>query len=95
MQLELFPALERQPEELWHPPLVTVPGSTWRIDIRVLWNPLAQRGVVAGELTDDDTRELLAWLLLPGAHSIQELSQHLRKVMEHQMDRLGYLDEPF
>ena len=95
MQLSLFPDSTAKPEAIWSPPLCPVPDTTYRCEIRFLWNPLAQRGTCAVEITDDDTRELISWELRPGAQSIQELSNHVRAALETSAAALAYLDEPF
>ena len=95
VQLRLFPDLQPHSEAVWAPPLCPVPDTTYRCEVRFLWNPLAHRGTCAVEVTDDDTRELIAWELRPGAHSIQDLSNDIEAAVQTAMASLLYLDEPF
>lgn len=95
MQLSLNLRDHVRPQETWAPPLCPVPDTTYRVEIRLLWNPLMQRGTAAMEITDDDTRELIAWRLLPGAKSLQDLAWNVSDFREALMEALRYLDEPF
>lgn len=94
MQLELFPVTQLA-QRIYSPPLTPVRDTTYRVEVRYLWCPSAQRGTAALEVTDDDTRELIAWELLPGAESLEELRQAVKECMESAAQHLDYLDEPF
>lgn len=95
MQLRLDLDDARHPEARWSPPLCPVPETTYRVEVRALWCPRWQRGTVALEITDDDTREQIAWELRPGAHTLQELANDVRDSVASALGSLDYLDEPF
>lgn len=94
-QLRLFEDHHPEVDETKSLPLVVVPGTTWRFEIRALWCSLAHRGIVAMEVTDDDTRELIHWQLAPGADSFEQLVKLLRIALADGVTTLDQLDAPF
>lgn len=94
MQLTLFDATATV-QRRESPPLVYLGDTTWRFELRFLWCPRARRGVVATEVTDDATRELVWWELRPGAHGGDELLEEVRHAVEALMDEWEHLDSPF
>lgn len=95
MQLSLFKDDHDEASKRLSLPLVVVPDTTWRLEIRALWSNTAQRGIVALELTDDDSRELIEWQLLPGTHSLKQLAQQIDELRLAGVNTLAQLDEPF
>lgn len=76
-------------------PLLAVPGTVWRVEIRGIWAPDEQRGLAACEITDDATRELVLWECRPKVSTLGEFADELDRHIETAMGMLGELDEPF
>ena len=94
MQMSLFPEF-KPVERREHRPLVKQGDLTYRFELRFLWCPEAGRGQAAAEVTDDESSELFYWELRPGAESVEELLQEVRKATESLAEQLRYYDEPF
>lgn len=92
-QLRLFP--DAQGEGWEQPPTVKTPDDVYRIEMRCTFHPDRRIGVVAVEVTHENSRELVAWKLSPTKQGEDALLSQLREAHQEAARWVQDLYAPF
>lgn len=85
----------QHPKEFGSPPMIKTPDDVYRIELRVTFEPDAQLGQVAVEVTHENSRELIYWKLGQLAHGEGELAQAMMEGAAAVQRWIGELYSPF
>lgn len=84
-----------EPRQQTSLPLINLPDTLYRFELRFRWQPSTDRGQVIAQITDDNTRELLGWQMRPTTQGDNELTQELLRAVHWLREMQRYLSEPF